>query len=98
MAGMKKLHIFTVPWIVVLFGLAFWVNLGFASDMCMFAVTADDLPPNIVILIDNGAEVRHLYFRRQILLGAGFGQPGARHQRSFRGVASGRQKDIQLGD
>jgi hypothetical protein len=25
----------------------------------MFAVTADDLPPNIVILLDNGAEMKH---------------------------------------
>jgi Tfp pilus tip-associated adhesin PilY1 len=59
MDGIKKLHMIAVSWVVVLFGLAFSVNLGFASDMCMFAVTADDLPPNIVILIDNGAEMKH---------------------------------------
>ncbi|MGW8300586.1 MAG: hypothetical protein ACWGNO_00890, partial [Desulfobacterales bacterium] len=55
---MKKRHMFAVSWMVVLFGLVFSVNPGFASDMCMFAVTADDLPPNIVILIDNGAEMK----------------------------------------
>ncbi len=58
MDGMKKRHKIAVSWMVVLFGLVFSVNLGFASDMCMFAVTADDLPPNIVILIDNGAEMK----------------------------------------
>ena len=59
MDGMKKLHVIAVLWMAVLFGLVFAVNPGFASDMCMFAVTADDLPPNIVILIDNGAEMKH---------------------------------------
>ena len=59
MSGMKKLHMIAVSWMVVLFGLVFSVNLGFASDMCMFAVTADDLPPNIVLLLDNGAEMKH---------------------------------------
>jgi Tfp pilus tip-associated adhesin PilY1 len=58
MDGMKKLHVIAVLWMAVLFGLVFAVNPGFASDMCMFAVTADDLPPNIVILIDNGAEMK----------------------------------------
>ena len=59
MDGMKKLQMIAVSWMVVLFGLVFSVNLGFASDMCMFAVTADDLPPNIVLLLDNGAEMKH---------------------------------------
>ncbi len=59
MVDMKKLYMIAVLWMVVLFGLVFAVNPGFASDMCMFAVTADDLPPNIVILIDNGAEMKH---------------------------------------
>ena len=58
MDGMKKLNMIAVSGLVVLFGLVFSVNTGFASDMCMFAVTADDLPPNIVILIDNGAEMK----------------------------------------
>jgi type IV pilus assembly protein PilY1 len=29
-----------------------------ADDTCMFAVTADEVPPNIVILLDNGAEMQ----------------------------------------
>jgi Tfp pilus tip-associated adhesin PilY1 len=56
---MKKLNSIAVLWMVVLFGLVFSLTPGFASDMCMFAVTADDVPPNIVILIDNGAEMKH---------------------------------------
>ena len=31
-----------------------------ADDTCMFSVTADDVPPNIVILLDNGAEMRQV--------------------------------------
>ena len=60
MDGMKKLNMIAVSWIVVLFGLVFSVNPGYASDMCMFAVTADDLPPNIVLLLDNGAEMKQV--------------------------------------
>ena len=59
MDGIKKLKKIAVSLMVVLFGLVFAVNPGFASDMCMFAVTADDMPPNIVILIDNGVEMKH---------------------------------------
>ena len=59
MDAIKKLKIIAVSGIVSLFGWVLSVNLGSASDMCMFAVTADDLPPNIVILIDNGAEMKH---------------------------------------
>ena len=40
-------------------GLVFPYHLGYAADTCMFAVTADDMPPNIVILIDNGTEMKH---------------------------------------
>jgi Tfp pilus tip-associated adhesin PilY1 len=58
MDGMKKLQIIVVSWMVALFILVFSINPGFASDMCMFAVTADDVPPNIVILIDNGVEMK----------------------------------------
>ena len=31
-----------------------------ADDTCMFSVTADDVPPNIVILLDNGAEMQQV--------------------------------------
>ncbi|MCK5202656.1 MAG: hypothetical protein KAR15_02245, partial [Desulfobacterales bacterium] len=48
-----------VTWIAAFLGLFFPYHLGHAADTCMFAVTADDMPPNIVILIDNGAEMKH---------------------------------------
>jgi len=35
-------------------------SLGFADDTCMFTVTADDVPSNIVILLDNGAEMEQI--------------------------------------
>ncbi len=59
MNKIKKLQFIAISALVVLIGLAFQPNLGRASDTCMFAVTADDLPPNIVILIDNGVEMKH---------------------------------------
>ena len=31
-----------------------------ADDTCMFEVSADDMPPNIVLLLDNGAEMEHI--------------------------------------
>ena len=33
---------------------------GLADDTCMFSVTADDVPPNIVLLLDNGAEMQQV--------------------------------------
>ena len=35
-------------------------NIASADDTCVFQVTADDLPPNIVILLDNGAEMEQI--------------------------------------
>jgi type IV pilus assembly protein PilY1 len=32
-------------------------TLSYADDTCMFAVTADEVPPNIALLLDNGAEM-----------------------------------------
>lgn len=32
----------------------------YADDTCIFMVTADDVPPNIVILLDNGAEMEQI--------------------------------------
>ncbi len=56
---MKTKYIIAVTWIAAFVGLVFPYHLGRAADTCMFAVTADDMPPNIVILIDNGAEMKH---------------------------------------
>ncbi len=39
--------------------LVFLSNPGFADDTCVFSTTADDVKPNIVILLDNGAEMEH---------------------------------------
>jgi type IV pilus assembly protein PilY1 len=33
---------------------------GSADDTCMFSITADEVPPNIVILLDNGAEMKQV--------------------------------------
>jgi len=35
-------------------------NPGFADDSCIFAVTADEVPPNIVILLDTGVEMEQI--------------------------------------
>jgi Tfp pilus tip-associated adhesin PilY1 len=59
MGVMKTKYIIAVTWIAAFLGLVFPYHLGRAADTCMFAVTADDMPPNIVILIDNGAEMKH---------------------------------------
>ena len=59
MGIMKTKYIIAVTWIAAFLGLVFPYHLGRAADTCMFAVTADDMPPNIVILIDNGAEMKH---------------------------------------
>jgi Tfp pilus tip-associated adhesin PilY1 len=57
MGIMKKKYIIAVTGIVFCLSFLFTFNQGHAGDTCMFAVTADDLPPNIVILLDNGAEM-----------------------------------------
>ena len=56
---MKTKYMIVVIWIAAFLGLVFPNNFGYASDTCMFAVTADDMPPKIAILIDNGAEMKH---------------------------------------
>jgi Tfp pilus tip-associated adhesin PilY1 len=56
---MKTKFILAVTWIVSVLSLVYPYHLGRAADTCMFAVTADDMPPNIVILMDNGAEMMH---------------------------------------
>ncbi len=47
--------------ILVLFVfLIFAVKPVLSDDTCLFEVSADDVPPNIVLLLDNGAEVEHV--------------------------------------
>jgi len=49
-------------WILIVF--IIFINLSVsesrADDTCMFSVTADEVPPNIVILLDNGAEMQQV--------------------------------------
>jgi Tfp pilus tip-associated adhesin PilY1 len=59
MGIMKIKYISIVTGIVFCLSVIFTYNQGHTSDTCMFAVTADDLPPNIVFLLDNGVEMRH---------------------------------------
>ena len=54
---MKRLHDY---WAIALCSIACLLllcNAVIADDTCIFAVTADDVPPNIVLLLDNGAVV-----------------------------------------
>jgi type IV pilus assembly protein PilY1 len=47
-------------WLVYL-GIFLWFNNpAVADDTCMFSVTADEVPPNIVVLLDNGAEMQQI--------------------------------------
>jgi hypothetical protein len=39
--------------------IVFAAQTVFADDTCVFMTTADDVPPNIIILLDNGAEMKH---------------------------------------
>ena len=57
---MKKLHHKRFANIFAIMVSIIMCAPGFADDTCMFSVTADDLPPNIVILLDNGAEMEHI--------------------------------------
>jgi Tfp pilus tip-associated adhesin PilY1 len=59
MGIMKTKHIIAITWLTAFLSLVFPYHSGHTADTCMFAVTADDMPPNIVILIDNGAEMKH---------------------------------------
>jgi Tfp pilus tip-associated adhesin PilY1 len=56
---LKKRISIRILWALLFLSWVIPCELGHTSDMCMFAVTADDLPPNIVILIDNGVEMKH---------------------------------------
>lgn len=53
----KTLWVFIIVFIVCLL---FTHQTITADDTCVFMVTADDVPPNIVILLDNGAEMEQI--------------------------------------
>ncbi|RZB38439.1 MAG: type IV pilus assembly protein PilY1 [Desulfobacteraceae bacterium Eth-SRB2] len=54
---MKRMKYYNLTIRLVIFSLIFMANPGVADDTCVFSVTADDVPPNIVLLLDNGAEM-----------------------------------------
>lgn len=49
-----------VRWLLVFLFLLHGNNVSFADDTCVFAVTANDVPPNVVLLLDNGAEMEQI--------------------------------------
>ena len=56
---MKRCNIFYIR-IAVLIFCFFYSNSAIGDDTCAFMVTADDVPPNIVILLDNGAVMEEI--------------------------------------
>ena len=57
---MKRLTHYFFASIVFVACFAFVCTSGSADDTCVFSVTADDVAPNIVILLDNGAEMKQV--------------------------------------
>lgn len=47
-------------WLLVFLFLLQGNNPAFADDSCVYAVTANDVPPNVVLLLDNGAEMEQI--------------------------------------
>jgi type IV pilus assembly protein PilY1 len=60
MAGMKSKRIETITGILVLSVLLILASSAYSDDTCIFSVTADDVPPYIVLLLDNGAEMEQI--------------------------------------
>ncbi len=61
---MTQLKRFTYALIVLAIFLSLAGMDSRADDTCMFSVTADDVPPNIVILLDNGAEMQQVQWHQ----------------------------------
>ena len=57
---MKRMKPYNLIIILTMFSLVFMAYPGVADDTCVFSVTADDIPPNIVLLLDNGAEMEQV--------------------------------------
>ena len=57
---MNKLKKYPIVLVVFAIFLIISITDGRADDTCMFSVTADDVPPNIVLLLDNGAEMQQV--------------------------------------
>ena len=57
---MKRFKPYRILNIVLSICLLFTYGTISADDTCVFMVTADDVPPNIIILLDNGAEMEKI--------------------------------------
>ena len=57
---MKRMTHYNLTIILTMFSLVFMAYPGVADDTCVFSVTADDIPPNIVLLLDSGAEMEQV--------------------------------------
>ena len=57
---MKRKLSYYISYILFFVCLLFAYQTALADDTCVFMVTADDVPPNIVILLDNGAEMEQI--------------------------------------
>ncbi|MBW2643126.1 MAG: hypothetical protein JRC89_07080 [Deltaproteobacteria bacterium] len=60
---MKRMKHYSLTIILIMFSLVFMAYPGVADDTCVFSITADDIPPNIVLLLDNGAEMEQVVWR-----------------------------------
>ena len=57
---MKSRTTFCILYVLFFLCLLFRYPLALADDTCAFMVTADDVPPNIVFLLDNGAAMEQI--------------------------------------
>jgi len=57
---MKRLYYNLSAILILSFSPVFIGQTGLADDTCVFMVTADDIPPNIVLLLDNGAAMEQI--------------------------------------
>jgi len=72
---MKKIGKYGLTTLFIIFYLIFMGYSVSADDTCVFSVTADDLPPNIVLLLDNGAEMEQIVWHDDYDNSADYKQP-----------------------
>ena len=58
-AVMRPIIYYLTATIILFCCLVFKGPTAFADDTCVFMVTADNVEPNIVVLLDSGAEMQH---------------------------------------
>ena len=57
---MKRINYSRIHSIILSLLIIFTGQTVFTDDTCVFMVTADDVPPNITILLDNGAAMEQI--------------------------------------